>query len=115
VRAVSLAAAVTILALALTGCGGGSKAPQHSTTTHQPIHLTALEERGKAIFISKCGICHQLADAGTTGTAGPALIPSWTARRVRLAIEQGPDEMQPNLVTGRDAAAVAAYVEAATW
>ena len=111
-RAVSLAAAVTILAL--TGCGG-SKSPHHPTTTQHQIHLTAFEKRGKAIFISTCGVCHTLADAGTTGTAGPALMPSWAASRVRLAIELGPGAMPANLVTGRKAAAVARYVEAATW
>lgn len=108
-RAASLAAAVAVLAL--TGCGGsgGSKAPpQHH------IHLTAFETRGKAIFIADCGMCHQLADAGTSGTAGPALAGSWAAPLVRETIANGIGGMPANLVTGRKAAAVAAYVAAAT-
>ena len=111
-RAASLAAVIAILAL--SGCGG-SKSPHHATTTQHQIHLTAFEKHGKAIFISTCGACHTLADAGTTGTAGPLLRPSWAASRVRLAIESGPGAMPPNLVTGRNARAVARYVEAATW
>jgi cytochrome c6 len=105
VRAASLAAAVATLALA--GCGG-------STAPHRDIHLTAFERRGKAIFIQQCGICHELADAGTSGSAGPALTSSWSASRVRIAIADGPGAMSPNLVTGLNAAAVAAYVAAAT-
>jgi cytochrome c peroxidase len=109
VRTTSLAAAIAILALA--GCGGSSG----GATTHQhQIHLTAFEKRGKALFISTCGACHELADAGTSGTAGPALAGSWSVARVRLAIAHGKGAMQPNLVAGRGAAAVAAYVAEAT-
>jgi hypothetical protein len=108
VRRFSLAAAVGILALA--GCGGSGV----STTPHHPIHLTPFEKHGKTIFISTCGACHTLADTGSTGTAGPELTGSWSARRVRRAIAKGKGAMQPNLVTGRSAAAVAAYVAAAT-
>jgi cytochrome c5 len=108
VRSVSLAAAVAILALA--GCGGSGD----STTPHHQIHLTPFEKHGKAVFISTCGACHKLGDAGSSGTAGPALTGSWSAPRVRLAIAKGKGAMQPNLVTGRNAAAVAAYVAAAT-
>jgi mono/diheme cytochrome c family protein len=106
VRAASLAAAVAILAL--TGCGGSG-----GLTSPPQIHLTAFEKQGKAIFIQKCGICHQLADARTSGTAGPTLAGSWAASRVRIAIAEGKGAMRPNLVTGRQAAEVAAYVAAA--
>ena len=37
----------------------------------QQIALTGTN--GKAIFKAKCGGCHTLADAGTTGTVGPNL------------------------------------------
>jgi mono/diheme cytochrome c family protein len=106
VRAASLAAAVAILAL--TGCGGGSTEPQHH------VHLTAFERRGKAIFIPKCGFCHELADAGTHGVAGPALLSPWAAFRVRETIADGPGMMPEGLLTGERADAVAAYVAAAT-
>lgn len=104
-RGASLAAAVAVLAL--TGCGG-SNAPQHH------VHLTAFEQRGKALFIPTCGICHQLADAGTGGAAGTALTTPWLASRVRETIADGPGGMPAGLLTGREAAEVAAYVAAAT-
>ena len=105
-RAASLAATVAILAL--TGCGGGSPAPRHH------IHLTPFERHGKALFISTCGMCHTLADAGTDGTVGPALDSPWQASRVEETIADGPGDMPAGRVTGADAAAVAAYVAAAT-
>jgi mono/diheme cytochrome c family protein len=76
--------------------------------------LTALERRGKALFISKCGGCHELADAGTSGAAGPALASPWSASRVRETIADGPGMMPEGVVTGEQADAVAAYVAAAT-
>lgn len=106
-RAASTVAAVAILALA--GCGGGgSSAPRHR------IHLTLFEQRGKALFISTCGACHTLADAGTGGMAGPALDSPWLASRVQETIADGPGGMPAGLLTGRQAAEVAAYVAAAT-
>jgi mono/diheme cytochrome c family protein len=105
VRAASVAATVAILAL--TGCGSSS-APRAD------LHLTALERRGKALFIPTCGTCHQLADAGTSGSAGPALTSPWTASRVRETIADTTGVMPANLLTGKKAAAVAAYVAAAT-
>ena len=107
-RAASFAAAVAAAALALAGCGGGSSRPHHH------IHLMAFERHGKAIFITKCGICHQLADAGTSGSAGPALTTPWNALLVREVIADGPGGMPAGILSGVDAAAVAAYVAAAT-
>ena len=106
-RAASLAAALAILALA--GCGGsGSPPPKH------PIHLTAFERSGKTLFIARCGGCHTLADAGTGGMVGPPLDSPWQASRVEEVIADGPGGMPVGVVTGEDAAAVAAYVTAAT-
>ena len=105
-RAASLAAAVALLAL--TGCGGGSVAPPH------PVHLTAFERHGKALFIPTCGGCHELTDAGTSGTAGPALTSPREASRVHDVIADGPGMMPEGLLTGANADAVAAYVAAAT-
>ncbi len=105
-RAASLAAALGIVAL--SGCGGASTPPRRH------IHLTAFEQRGKALFIPTCGPCHQLADAGTSGSAGPALTSPLTASVVRERIANGSGVMRPNLLSGRSAAEVAAYVAAAT-
>ena len=106
-RAASVAAAGAILVLA--GCGGGSTPPPR-----HHINLTAFERRGKALFISTCGVCHTLADAGTDGTAGPALDDHLDASRVRKTIADGSGAMQAGLLSGTAAAEVAAYVAAAT-
>jgi mono/diheme cytochrome c family protein len=105
VRAASAAAVVAVMLL--SGCGGTSAPPRHP-------HLTAFERHGKALFIRTCGGCHTLADAGTSGIVGPALDQPWVASRVRETIADGPALMPAGLLSGRAAAAVAAYVAAAT-
>ncbi len=90
-------------------------------------------DRGRALFIEKCGTCHVLAEAGTAAVIGPSLDSSFAeARKVgmdqdtiegvvqaqienpRTVNEEDPDYAQifmpADLVTGRDAEAVAAYV-----
>ncbi len=68
---------------------------------------------GKAIFKSKCGSCHTLADAGTTGTIGPnldQLSPSF-ARVMRQVINGG--AIMPafkNTLSDAQIKAVAKYV-----
>ncbi len=65
-------------------------------------------------FVSTCGSCHTLKDAGTTGRVGPDLDdlkPDTT--RVANAITKGgagSGTMPPGLLTGADATAVADYV-----
>jgi cytochrome c6 len=106
VRAASAAAAVAGVLL-LAACGGTSAPPRH-------VHLSAFEQRGKVLFVRSCGSCHTLADAGTSGIAGPALNQPWAASRVLETIADGPGTMPAALLGGRAAAAVAAYVAAAT-
>jgi sulfite dehydrogenase len=67
---------------------------------------------GKAAFTATCGGCHALKDAGTTGNVGPDLdsLAPLTAERVAAQIEHGGGAMPPKLLTGADAANVAAYV-----
>jgi cytochrome c oxidase subunit 2 len=85
---------------------------------------------GKELFISKCGSCHTLADAGTTGKSGPDLDASFGPSRqqgfkestVRQVVRDqiaypSPAEgvagfpvMPADLVTGTDAESVSAYV-----
>jgi cytochrome c6 len=71
---------------------------------------------GKRIFIQRCGSCHTLADAGTTGTVGPDLDEHFGAHHmphvaeIRDTIRNGPGRMPANRVMGRDARAVAKYV-----
>ena len=85
---------------------------------------------GKELFVSKCGTCHTLADAGTTGKVGPDLDSAFGPAReqgfkestIRQIVRDqihlpspaqgspGFPVMPPDLVKGDDADAVAAYV-----
>jgi mono/diheme cytochrome c family protein len=69
---------------------------------------------GKQIFTQSCGTCHTLSDAGTNGTVGPNLDQLAPDKaRVLTAIENGgagTGAMPANIVTGKEAEAVATYV-----
>lgn len=98
-------------ALLLSGCGGAST----PTTTRRSVELTPQEQRGRQLFVRNCGSCHTLADAGTSGSAGPDLdAHPWRAVSVREVIASGPGLMPAELVAGTGAEAIAAYVAAAT-
>lgn len=78
---------LTILALALAGCGGAEvvgPTPEtvagtvqtEDTETDAEAGGTEVEgdpAKGKAIFTESCGSCHVLEAAGTAGTFGPNL------------------------------------------
>ena len=78
--------------------------------------------QGKQLFTTHCGVCHTLADAGTRGTVGPDLDGAFAADRaqgfhestikqvVYDQIRYASGRMPRNVVTGQDAASVAAYV-----
>ena len=80
--------------------------------------------QGKQLFVAKCGSCHRLADAGTSGTIGPDLDGAFAGPRDQHFKEQtikqvvydqiyhpAPAGLMPaKLVTGADASSVAAYV-----
>lgn len=101
---------VAVLLLPLTGCR--VKDTSGNTTN------------GKALFVSKCGSCHVLRRAGTSGTTGPNLdaafaqdrkdgIPSDTIRGLVNAQIIHPNRlgvMPAKLVKGDDAYDVASYV-----
>jgi mono/diheme cytochrome c family protein len=42
---------------------------------------SADQAKGKTLFVEKCGSCHTLADAGTTGTIGPDLDAAFAGPR----------------------------------
>jgi mono/diheme cytochrome c family protein len=90
-------------------------------------------DRGRALFIEKCGTCHALTEAATTATTGPNLDSAFLASRqagmdsdtikgvvlrqiaVPRSVEEGDPDYQrvfmpANIVTGQDAEDVAAYV-----
>lgn len=117
---VLLAASASTLAFGLSACGSGGE---------QPADLVA----GKQQFVEKCGACHVLHRAGTTGVTGPnlddafrqALADGMNRTTVRGAVYEqilhpaklasdDPAYMPPKLVEGRDARNVAAYVAAVT-
>jgi mono/diheme cytochrome c family protein len=110
-----LLALVALLALAVVASGCG-------TTDADP-------QRGRTLFIQKCGTCHAMAQAGTTAQVGPSMDHAFAAARavgndsdtiegvVKSQVEY-PREVNGNprvsmpadIVTGQDLDDVAAYV-----
>lgn len=106
-------AALAAAALAVSGCG---------TSTNDEV-------RGRVLFVQKCGVCHTLAQAGTTAQIGPNLDDAFAAARaageggdtvegiVKAQVEfPRPSNSNPavsmprDVVTGQDLEDVAAYV-----
>jgi cytochrome c6 len=106
-----------------TGGGGGGAASAGTSTTSTSGGggtkttgggASSLAAQGKLIFTQTCGTCHTLKDAGTNGQVGPVLDQiKPTKARVLAALKNGglgSGTMPANLVTGKDAQAVADYV-----
>lgn len=106
-------AALAIVVVAASGCG---------TATQDT-------ERGRMLFVQKCGTCHAMAQAGTTAQIGPDLDDAFAAAReigndsetiegvVKAQVElprpstDNPAVSMPaDIVTGQDLDDVAAYV-----
>jgi mono/diheme cytochrome c family protein len=106
-------AALIALAVVASGCG---------TTDADP-------ERGRALFIQKCGTCHAMAQAGTSAQVGPNLDHAFAAARAvgndsdtiegitkaQVEYPRGSTgnprvSMPADIVTGQDLDDVAAYV-----
>ena len=113
IRLLLLLAGLAAIAVPASGCGTS----------------TADVERGRTLFIQKCGTCHGMAQAGTTAQIGPDLDAAFAAARasgqtsstvegVVVAQVENPRPMSENpavsmpaeLVTGQDLEDVAAYV-----
>jgi mono/diheme cytochrome c family protein len=121
-------------ALLALGCGGGSDSAtveQHTSASGAPQSanveqpLSAAELHGRDLFVQHCGACHTLDAAGTVGNVGPNLGDiAITEGDVLQAIRNGGGQhakgqgtgpsgnMPRNLVTGKDAQDVAAFVGA---
>ncbi len=118
-RAPTIAAVLALLVGLLAGCG----------ETVGYTEGNGDRTNGKVLFTAKCGSCHTLADAGTTGTIGPNLDDAFAESRrnglgestfvqvvrdqIAYAIETtstGAPGMPRDLVTGQDAVDVASYV-----
>src|SRR5437667_10951461 len=106
-----------VVALLSSGCGGVGQTGLAKGSGSDVGH-------GKQLFVSKCGSCHRLADAGTSGTIGPDLDGAFAGAKEQhfrqSTIKQVVYDqiyhpapaglMPPKNVTGADAASVAAYV-----
>jgi mono/diheme cytochrome c family protein len=112
-RPLLVLAALAALALPAAGCGTS----------------TANVERGRVLFVQKCGVCHEMAQAGTTAQIGPNLDDAFAAARevgetgntvagvVKAQVENPrPSNADPavsmpaSVVEGQDLEDVAAYV-----
>jgi mono/diheme cytochrome c family protein len=122
--AACLAAGLISIALAV-GCGGDDDSDtvaQETATAGAPLSpeqdqpLSAAEEHGRDLFIERCGSCHTLDAAGTVGEIGPNLgdisVTEADVRRAIMIGGTGSGNMPQNLVTGKDAQDVAAFVAA---
>jgi len=104
-----------MVALVVTASGCG-------TTSADP-------ERGRTLFVQKCGVCHELAQAGTSAQIGPNLDDAFASARsigndsdtiegvVKAQVEYPRENngdprvsMPADIVTGQDLDDVAAYV-----
>jgi len=112
VRRPAVLIAVLLVAGAIAGCGGsGVSKPGEADLAN-----------GKTLFVSQCGPCHVLDDAGTHGALGPNLDDAAAGDRVagldqssfealvRQQIDEADAPMPRHLVKGSDARDVAAYV-----
>ena len=103
-----LSSGVAVLA---SGCGGQTGVAKGGDVS-----------QGKQLFVTKCGGCHTLQDAGTQGMQGPNLDGAFAADRqqgfkvstikqvVYDQIYHAAEPMPRKLVTGANAASVALYV-----
>lgn len=113
IRPLLVLAALAVTVVAASGCGTTS-----ANTT-----------RGRTLFVQKCGVCHTLAQAGTTAQVGPNLDDAFAAARasgqnsdtiegiVKAQVEYPRPEngdpavsMPRDVVSGQDLDDIAAYV-----
>ncbi|MGZ8665888.1 MAG: cbb3-type cytochrome c oxidase subunit I [Solirubrobacterales bacterium] len=101
------AAFLAITALALDNKNAGE-------TPAKPALAGGGANAAQTQFASSCGSCHTLSAAGTSGTVGPDLDQTKPSKQQVLSAIQngglGSGTMPPDLLTGADAEAVAAYV-----
>lgn len=129
-RRTALIAAALLAASALAACQSrGVVSPTPNTvigtvstpTTTFPIvpafHLTGNPTDGKSLFVTNCGGCHTLADAGTSGTVGPNLDdlkPDYQAATAQITNGGGVMQAYKGTFTTQQIADLAAYVVTAT-
>lgn len=113
IRPLLVLAALATVALSASGCGTSEADP----------------ERGRVLFKQKCGVCHAMAQAGTTAQTGPNLDDAFAAARAageggetiegvveaqvefpRPSNDNPAISMPADVVSGQDLEDVAAYV-----
>jgi cytochrome c553 len=97
-----------------TTTSGGGQTSGGKSTSGGGKATSGAAAQGKLIFTQTCGTCHTLKDAGTSGQVGPVLDQvKPDKKRVLNAIKiggRGSGAMPANLVSGKEAEAVAEYV-----
>jgi mono/diheme cytochrome c family protein len=72
-------------------------------------------DAGRELFAARCGGCHTLKSAGTSGEIGPSFDDLRLTKPVVLAaIKSGPGVMPSELVTGADADKIADFLASAS-
>lgn len=113
IRPLLVLTALLAVALPASGCGTSDADP----------------ERGRALFVQKCGVCHEMAQAGTTAQIGPNLDDAFAAARAagendatvegivkaqvetpRPSTDNPAASMPAGIVSGQDLDDVGAYV-----
>ena len=79
-----------VLAATVAGCGAVGRVTSGDPAT------------GKTLFVSKCGSCHALAAAGTTGTVGPSLDDAFRADKSGNFASGGTEQTIRDIVRGAD-------------
>lgn len=135
--ALALVALVAGFGAVAVGCGGEEEASptpetitgttettETETTETETTETTETEPSGEGdpvageqVFVSNCGTCHTLADAGTSGTVGPNLDdaqPSFDLAVDRVTNGQGAMPSFRDTLSEQQIQDVAAYVSTAT-
>ena len=101
-KARAAAAATLALAAALCPAAAGCGSSSGSGT-------------GRELFAARCGSCHTLKSAGTSGQIGPSFDQFKVTRPIVLAaIKEGPGAMPSGLIQGADAQKVATFLQSAS-
>jgi mono/diheme cytochrome c family protein len=78
---------VLSVGVGVSACGGDDEGDE---TTTETTTTTDEASAGRAVFVSSCGSCHTLSDAGTSGAVGPNLDgTSLTQEQIALQVRNG--------------------------
>lgn len=114
-RAVGLLVAVIVVAIGIVVPALVLAAGRNADKAPGGVRLTAAEEHGRQLFHERCATCHTLNAANAVGKVGPSLDQlrppkELTLDAIRRGRAQGRGQMPANLVDGKDAEDVAAFI-----